>query len=108
MLLFLQILDIILGVYALGVFVWVYRHHLRILKDDKAKENLKGHVRQHLYIINFAFINSIMTIYIALRDISIESLDYTNMNYYGLISLFSTVIFGGIHYIRELKTEEYS
>jgi len=106
MTMFLKALIIILFMASLFVFVKIYKHHIGILKNDSEPDSLKGHVRQHLYIINFSLINAMVTVYVSLRDIGNPLLDYTNMSYYNLVSLSSTIIFGGIHYINELKTEE--
>ena len=103
MILYALTLCVVVG--ALIVFIYVYIHHYRLLKNKRVREGLKGHLRQHLYITNFAFINATATFYIAYRDIFILHAKDGNVNLYGIIALSSTVIFGGLHYIRELKDE---
>ena len=87
-------------VSAICVFVWLYKQHIGILLDKNASEHLKGHVRQHLYISNFALVNVISNVYLAFHYAD-------DLHLFALCTLFASVIVGGMHFIREFKDRGY-
>ncbi len=87
-------------VIAICVLAWLYRQHIGILLDKNASEHLKGHVRQHLYIANFAIVNVASNIYLVFHHAD-------DLHMFALSTLFASVIVGGMHFIREFKDRGY-
>lgn len=88
-------------VSAICVFIWLYKHHGGILLDKTTPEHLKGHVRQHLYISNFALINVASNVYLTIYNLD-------DMHLFALCTLFASVIVGGTHFVTEFKSRGYT
>jgi len=98
--------GISLSILSIGIlFVFrTYYTHIKLLYDDSIHEEVKGHVRQHLYMFNIFLIFIITFLYLIweVRKFHLEGLLIHTINL-GLMSLGAFLVLAAIHLKEELR-----